>query len=109
MDPMDIIKSDKSGTRGLHFICINTNLTLQFEFVQNFWVNNPKFSGLYDERDAVIGNHSNPQDAKNTGTFSVEADPIRKRYTDVPEFVTVKGGAYFFLPGIKALNFLASI
>ena len=110
MDPMDIIKAnDKTGKRGLHFMCINTNLTLQFEFIQNFWVNNPKFSGLYDERDAITGNHSNPRDTKHTGSFSVEEEPIRKRYTDVPEFVTVKGGAYFFLPGIKALTFLASI
>ncbi len=66
-------------------------------------------SRLYDERDAITGNHSNPRDTKHTGTFSVEEEPIRKRYTDVPEFVTVKGGAYFFLPGIKALTFLASI
>ncbi|MCW3124252.1 MAG: peroxidase [Flavipsychrobacter sp.] len=110
MDPMDIIKSDnKEGTRGLHFICFNTNLTLQFEFIQNFWVNNPKFGGLYDERDPVMGNHSHPLDSRQSGTFSVENHPIRKRHTDVPEFVTVKGGAYFFLPGIRALTFLASI
>jgi len=110
MEPMDIINaSDKSGKRGLHFICINTNLALQFEFIQNFWVNNPKFGGLYDERDPLIGNDSNPQETRRTGTFSVEEDLVRKRFTDVPEFVTVKGGAYFFLPGIKALTFLASI
>ena len=26
-----------------------------------------------------------------------------------PQFVTVRGGAYFFLPGIKAIRYLASL
>jgi len=29
------------------------------------------------------------------------------RVTSVPRFVTVRGGAYFFLPGIRALRYLA--
>lgn len=110
MEPMDIIKAgDAPGVRGLHFMCINTNLTLQFEFIQNFWINNPKFAGLHDERDPIAGNHSHPLEEKQTGTFSTQHEPVRKRYTDVPEFTTVKGGAYFFLPGIKALTFLATM
>jgi hypothetical protein len=45
-----------------------------------------------------------------TGTFSVpQAGGLRERYTDVPEFVSVKGGAYFFMPSIKAINYLSSI
>lgn len=110
MNPLDIIHAEnKSGTRGLHFLCINTNLTMQFEFIQNSWVNNPKFAGLYDERDPLIGNHSDPRELKHTGTFSVSENPMRKRYTDLPEFVTTKGGAYFFLPGMTALQVLTSI
>ena len=31
-----------------------------------------------------------------------------ERVLDVPRFVSVKGGAYFFLPGIRALRFLAT-
>jgi hypothetical protein len=26
----------------------------------------------------------------------------------LPQFVTVRGGAYFFLPGIRALRYLAT-
>jgi hypothetical protein len=29
---------------------------------------------------------------------------VRKTITGLPAFTTVKGGAYFFLPGIKALR-----
>jgi hypothetical protein len=35
--------------------------------------------------------------------------PIRKTITGLPGFTTVRGGAYFFLPGIKALRYLATL
>lgn len=110
LNPEEILKSkDFSGERGLYFICVNSDFNRQFEFVQNFWINNPKFDGLYDERDPITGNHSNIYEANQTGTFSVQGETIRKRYTNIPEFVTVKGGAYFFLPGISALKFISQL
>jgi len=33
---------------------------------------------------------------------------VTERLDGLPPFVTVKGGAYFFLPGIRALRFIAS-
>ena len=35
--------------------------------------------------------------------------PIRKNIKGLPAFTTVRGGAYFFLPGINALRYLASL
>jgi hypothetical protein len=35
--------------------------------------------------------------------------PIRKKIKGLPAFTTVRGGAYFFLPGIKALRYLATL
>jgi Dyp-type peroxidase family len=90
--------------RGLYFICVGANITRQFEFVQHTWLNNPKFDGLYDEADALVGNH-----ATASGNFSIPADPVRVRYTNLPQFVTVRGGAYFFLPGIRALRYLSTL
>ena len=87
--------------RGLHFICLCTNLARQFEFVQHTWCNNPKFNGLYDDRDPLIG----PADR----TFTVQALPTRRRIGGLPAFVQVRGGAYFFLPGIRALRYLAEL
>jgi len=40
-------------------------------------------------------------------TMPRAAGPTR-RLEKLPQFVTVAGGAYFFLPGIRALRFLAS-
>ena len=32
----------------------------------------------------------------------------RRRVTKVPQFVTVLGGAYFFLPGLRTLSYFAN-
>jgi Dyp-type peroxidase family len=111
MNPSDILKvSNVEGERGLHFLCFNADIGKQFEFIQNAWINNPKFEGLHDERDPITGNHSHPLNKKTTGTFSVpQPSGLRDRYTNVPEFVTVKGGAYFFMPSITALKFLSTL
>jgi Dyp-type peroxidase family len=110
MNPHDILKAkDVQGERGLHFICFNADIGRQFEFIQNAWANNPKFNGLHDERDPITGNNHHPESPKASGTFTIPDKNLRKRFTDVPEFVTVKGGAYFFMPGIKALKYLASL
>jgi Dyp-type peroxidase family len=93
------------GERGIHFICLNANIARQFEFVQHTWLNNPKFAGLYEETDPLVATRQG-----DTGrTFTVQARPFRQRVTGLPAFVTVRGGAYFFLPGIRALRFLAGL
>jgi deferrochelatase/peroxidase EfeB len=90
--------------RGLFFICLGANIGRQFEFVQHSWVNNPKFDELYDEPDPVVGYHQ-----AGMNNFSIPADPVRLRYKDLPRFVTTRGGGYFFLPGLRALRYLASL
>ena len=37
------------------------------------------------------------------------AEPVRRRLTGLPQFVRTRGGAYFFLPGISALRYLATL
>jgi len=83
--------------RGLYFMCLNTNLPRQFEFVQQTWARSPKFAGLYDQPDPILAG----------GPFSIPTATIRRRLAEVPRFVTVRGGAYFFLPGIRAVRYLA--
>jgi Dyp-type peroxidase family len=93
------------GERGIHFICLNANIARQFEFVQHTWLNNPKFAGLYDDTDPLVATHQ----GEDGRTFTVQAGPLRQRVTGLPPFVTVKGGAYFFLPGLRALRYLAGL
>jgi Dyp-type peroxidase family len=91
-----------SATRGLYFACVNANIGRQFEFIQRTWVNNPKFNGLYNDRDPLVATEPG-------GTFTMPGLPVRTRITGLPSFVTVTGGAYFFLPGIKAIRYLATL
>jgi deferrochelatase/peroxidase EfeB len=94
-----------AGTeRGLHFLCLNANLGRQFEFVQHTWLNNPAFAGLQDSPDPIAGHHP-PDDG---AVFALPADPVRHRLLDLPRFVRVRGGGYFFLPGVRALHYVAS-
>jgi len=95
--------------RGLHFICLNANLSRQFEFVQNAWVASTKFSGLSDESDPLLGNRRPHPGCPVTDRFTVPVrDGAPRRLTGLPPFVRVRGGAYFFLPGLRALRFLAA-
>jgi Dyp-type peroxidase family len=88
--------------RGLMFVAVNGNISRQFEFIQHSWIADPRFNGLSNEADPIAG-------AAAHNDFAVPGDPIRTRCTGLPRFVTVKGGAYFFLPGIRALRYLAEL
>lgn len=92
---------------GLHFICLNANISRQFEFVQNAWLASAKFNGLADESDPVIGNRLPLAAGLATDSFSLpQQNGVAQRLRPVPAFVTVRGGGYFFLPGVRALRFL---
>jgi Dyp-type peroxidase family len=87
--------------RGIAAFVGCASLIRQFEFAQNVWANDPRFHELGNERDPFIGTHDGSYD------MTIPKRPIRKKITGLPAFTSVKGGAYFFLPGIRALRFLA--
>ena len=92
---------DDGVERGLAAFVICASLIRQFEFAQNVWANDNNFHELGNERDPFVGNQD------GTLEFKIPKRPIRKRITGLPAFTTVRGGAYFFLPGCKALRYLA--
>jgi deferrochelatase/peroxidase EfeB len=94
--------------RGLHFACINANISRQFEFLQNAWMMSSKFSGLSGESDPLLGNRVALPGRGVTSDFLIpnEGAP-RRRVSGLPQFVAVRGGAYFFLPGLRALRYIA--
>jgi Dyp-type peroxidase family len=92
---------EDGAERGIAAFVICASLIRQFEFAQNVWVNDRNFHELGNERDPIIGSQD------GTFEFKIPRRPIRKKITGLPAFTTVRGGAYFFLPGIKALRYLA--
>jgi deferrochelatase/peroxidase EfeB len=91
-------RQDDHRERGLLFICLNTDIARQFEFVQQTWILNSNFATLFDETDPLVG----PK-----GHFTIPEQPLR-RIVEVATFIQMAGGEYFFLPSIPALNYLAA-
>src|SRR5262249_55006475 len=93
--------------RGLHFVCLNANISRQFEFLQNAWVMSTKFSGLTGESDPLLGNRGAIAGCPATDDFTAPEDgSLGRRVGGLPQFITVRGGAYFFMPSLRALRFM---
>ena len=112
-EALDLARPDPKA--GLHFLCLNSNINRQFEFVQGAWIANSKFAALTGEQDPLLGNREPfpippvcPVAQRTDGFTRPGAEPQRGRSAGVPQFITVKGGAYFFLPGLRALKWIAS-
>jgi deferrochelatase/peroxidase EfeB len=95
---------------GLHFICLGASIARQFEFVHGAWLESAKFGGLSGEQDPLLGSRQPRPDGHPTDAFRwpQRAGPCRE-IAGVPQFVTVSGGAYFFLPGVAALKRIAAL
>jgi len=96
--------------RGIHFICLNANISRQFEFLQNAWMAGTKFSGLTGESDPLTGTREAIPGCPVTSGFTLPTGHgLPKRIESLPRFVTVRGGAYFFMPGLRALKYIATV
>jgi Dyp-type peroxidase family len=94
--------ASNGAERGIFFIALNANISRQFEFVQHSWLLDPHFNGLYAEADPIAGGAHGNQ-------FSLAGTPTPERCLGLPRFVSVVGGAYFFLPSLRALTFLSEL
>jgi deferrochelatase/peroxidase EfeB len=105
----EAVRPDAPDPRsGLHFLCLNANISRQFEFIQNAWLMNSKFDGLSDESDPLLGNREPLLSGQPTAAFGLpQPNGMVCSLAGMPQFVTVAGGAYFFLPGVRALRYLA--
>jgi Dyp-type peroxidase family len=94
------VLEDDGADRGLMFAFVGAHLARQFEFVQTQWVNDGRFIGAPAEKDPLVG-------ANDNGQFTVPRQPIRRRFQGLPAFVVNRGGEYCFMPGLRALRWLA--
>ncbi len=69
-----------------------------------------KFSGLTEESDPLLGNRQELPGCPVTSNFTVQKEGgLRRRITGLPQFITVRGGAYFFLPSLRALRYFVGV
>jgi deferrochelatase/peroxidase EfeB len=107
LKPHDASQGAEREERGLRFICLNANISRQFEFVQTAWLANTKFEGA-DEGDPLVGNRAPHWAAGSSDTFTMPRESgLPWCLGPMSQFVTVRGGGYFFMPGISALRYLA--
>jgi Dyp-type peroxidase family len=100
-----ILPEESSGdgrNRGVLFVALNARIDQQFEFVQSRWLNTGEFVGQ-------VGAGRDPINAANEGQISDSfSSPSRHApVTNLTRFVTMRGGDYFFVPGLGALRLLA--
>jgi len=97
------VLEDDGVDRGILFTCIVADLVRQFEFVQTEWINDGMFIGTPDEVDPLVGPHD------GTDRFTIPQLPIRRRVTELNRFVVNRGGQYCFMPGLRALRWIAEL
>jgi Dyp-type peroxidase family len=109
MNPYEILAAPRDDVRrGLHFICLVGAISRQFEFVQRAWIHSANFGGQFKDGDPIAAARRPKGDPNPNNEFTCPAVPVRRKYKEMPPFTTLVGGAYFFLPGIRALRFIAS-
>jgi Dyp-type peroxidase family len=98
----DAAKPDgENAERGMLFIALNADIAGQFEIIQHSWLNNPHFNGLYTGTDPI-------SHFSEDGSITIQNRPVNLQICRPEPFVRVRGGAYFFLPGIRALRDIAA-
>ena len=93
---------DDGANRGIAVFAGCADLARQFEFLISVWANDPEFEHL-NEKDPFAGS------IDSAFEITIPNRPIKKKVKGLQAFTTVRGGAYFFLPGMKALKYLASL
>jgi len=97
------VLDDDGVDRGLMFAFIGAHLGRQFEFVQSEWMNAGEFLGLGEAKDPISGSH------EGEGAFSIPRRPIPQRLRGLARFVTTRGGEYCFMPGLRAMRWIAEL
>jgi Dyp-type peroxidase family len=93
----------QENEKGLLFVGLCTDLERQFEFIQQSWLGSNSFAGLTNEPDPIVA--VKPLGASTRFTIPTSAGSLVLPGAD-ENFVTVRGGGYFFLPSRSALVFL---
>jgi hypothetical protein len=88
--------------RGVCLLALNADLSSQFELMQRWSLLDPRYSALFGDVPAVALGLAG--EGRCPGS-----EPIPPGRRNQPSSVDVVGGAYFFLPSLRALGYLAGL
>jgi Dyp-type peroxidase family len=97
------VLEDDGADRGIIFVFAGAHPKRQFEFVKTQWLNDGIFIGAPAEKDPLVGQ------SDGSSMFTIPQRPVRRRLQDLPPFVVTRGGEYCFVPGLRALRWLAEL
>jgi Dyp-type peroxidase family len=99
-----------TGEHGIIMLVVCANLSRQFEFVQQQWINYGLDANAGNDTDPLVGNHSPGTKTSPKAKFVIPSDPKSGRppfiVEGIPQFVETRGGEYFFVPSMTALRMI---
>ena len=93
-----------AADRGIVFMALNASLARQFEFVQQQWISYGNDARIGNEKDLLMAHHEFGERYTIQGDSSPSNRPLF--CTGLPNFTELRGGDYFFIPSITALEML---
>jgi len=96
---------EEGGEVGVIFMAICTSIFRQFEFIQQQWMSYGLDFEAGNDTCPLIGNRA--QSKKHVIAAGPASNGTTFIAADLPEFVTTRGGEYFFLPSMSAIRMLA--
>ena len=87
-------------------MALNADISRQFEFIQQQWINFGNDFKLANDRDPLLGNHGENSD----GRMIIEGSAATGRppffCSKIPTLVEIRGGDYFFMPSMTCLQMI---
>lgn len=97
--------TDDGGERGVIFLAYCADLFRQFEFIQQQWLQYGLDANAGNDACPLLGNRDN-----NDAKFVIASDPAGGKppfiCSNLPQFVEMRGGDYFFVPSMTSLRMI---
>ena len=96
------------GDHGIIIMLLNANLSRQFEFAQQQWINYGNDFKAANDRDPILGNHGKNENGRAHGRMVIEGTKGEDRRppffcSGMPTMVETRGGDYYFIPSMTCL------
>jgi Dyp-type peroxidase family len=110
VDALDQFSEDTPSRHGVVFMALNASIERQFEFVQREWMNYGNDFRQGNDRDPLLGNRVGESRFVVQGDGDAADGRVKPMHIcrGLPQFVTVRGGEYFFVPSLTALGMIGA-